>query len=69
LFSQDATLDTRLPGITLSNHSGVLLTMNRNAASAQKEADKKLVEIDAKRERLKRKEEATRYLEEKLKSL
>ncbi|EXA41672.1 hypothetical protein FOVG_10139 [Fusarium oxysporum f. sp. pisi HDV247] len=48
----------------------VLLTMNRNAASAQKEADKKLAEIEAQRERLRRKEEETiRYLEENLNGL
>lgn len=49
---------------------GVLFTVNRNAASAQKEADKKSAEIRAQRERLKRQEEeAERYLKGNLDNL
>ncbi|PCD21516.1 hypothetical protein AU210_016477 [Fusarium oxysporum f. sp. radicis-cucumerinum] len=52
------------------NIEAVLLTMNRNAASAQKEADKKLADIEAQRERLRRKEEETMcYLKENLNGL
>ncbi|KAF9772854.1 hypothetical protein IL306_009411, partial [Fusarium sp. DS 682] len=46
---------------------GVLLIANRNAASIQKEVDRKVAEIEAQRERLKRQEEEIEwYQNEKL---
>jgi hypothetical protein len=49
---------------------GAVLTVNRSATSAQKEADKKFAEIEAQREMLKRqKEEVDRCLKENLDNL